>query len=54
MGEKIYNNKYKDGREIIRKKIRKISNLWDNFYDDMKDEENKIEKCLMKFDELNL
>lgn len=48
-GEKLYAHTSPDGREIIRQQLRNLRTIWDSFSDDLQAATNKLDQCLMQF-----
>lgn len=48
-GEKLYAHTSPDGREIIRQQLRNLRTIWDSFSDDLQSATNKLDQCLMQF-----
>lgn len=48
-GEKLYAHTSPDGREIIRQQLRNLRTIWDSFSDDLQLAANKLDQCLMQF-----
>lgn len=48
-GEKLYTHTSPDGREIIRQQLRNLRTIWDAFTEDLQQATNKLEQCLLQF-----
>ncbi|KAL5279677.1 hypothetical protein ACFFRR_003964 [Megaselia abdita] len=53
-GEKLYGQTSPDGREIVRQQLRTLRTMWDNYTDDLNSATQKIDHCLLQFNEFTL
>lgn len=52
-GEKLYSHTSPDGREIIRQQLRNLRTIWDGFTDDLQNCTNKLDQCLIQFNDFS-
>lgn len=52
-GEKLYAHTSPDGREIIRQQLRNLRTMWDTFTDDLQNASNRLEQCLLQFNDFS-
>lgn len=53
-GEKLYPQTSPDGREVVRQQLEALKMSWENYSDDLNDALQRLDNCLMQFEEFSM